>query len=108
ARFSERRRGLTISNPEKWTYQGKDNDIYQTEHDEMFAAIRKGETINNGDYMAKSTLLAIMGRMAAYTGQLITWEDALNSKDDLSPAGYTWDSAVPDSKVAMPGVTKFI
>src|SRR3954463_3882249 len=50
-----------------WAYKEPLNDLYQTEHDEMFAAIRAGKTINNGDYMAKSTLLAIMGRMAAYT-----------------------------------------
>ena len=60
--------------------------MYQTEHDELFAGIRSGKPINNGDYMARSTLLAIMGRMAAYTGQMITWEMALNSKEDL-PVG---------------------
>ena len=54
--------------------------MYQTEHDELFASIRSGKPINNGEYMAKSTLLAIMGRMAAYTGQEITWEMALNSQ----------------------------
>ena len=59
--------------------------MYQTEHDELFASIRNGKPINNGEYMAKSTLLAIMGRMAAYTGQQITWEMAMNSKEDLSP-----------------------
>ena len=59
--------------------------MYQTEHDELFASIRNGKPINNGEYMARSTLLAIMGRMAAYTGQEITWEMAMNSKEDLSP-----------------------
>ena len=66
--------------------------MYQTEHDELFASIRNGKPINNGEYMAKSTLLAIMGRMAAYTGQEITWEMALNSKEDLSPGRYDWDA----------------
>ena len=64
---------------------GRPTDMYQAEHDELFASIRTGKPINNGEYMAKSTLLAIMGRMAAYTGQQITWEMALNSKEDLSP-----------------------
>ena len=59
--------------------------MYQTEHDELFASIRSGKPINNGEYMAKSTLLAIMGRMAAYTGQEITWEMVLKSKENLSP-----------------------
>ena len=51
-----------------------DDDMYQNEHNELFASIRAGKPINNGDYMCKSTLMAIMGRMATYTGQDITWE----------------------------------
>ena len=70
-----------------WTYDGPQNQMYQTEHDELFASIRNGKPINNGEYMAKSTLLAIMGRMAAYTGQEITWEMAMKSKEDLTPPG---------------------
>jgi hypothetical protein len=57
--------------------------------------------------MAKSTLLAIMGRMAAYTGQLVTWDMALKSEEDLSPPRYDWDVRLPDPPVAVPGVTKF-
>jgi hypothetical protein len=57
--------------------------------------------------MAKSTLLAIMGRMAAYTGQEITWEMALNSQEDLTPPKYDWDVPLPVPPVAMPGVTEF-
>ena len=56
----------------------------------MFAAIRKGQTINEGEYMAKSTLLGILGRMVTYTGQSITWEQAMSSKEDLSPPKYEW------------------
>jgi hypothetical protein len=81
--------------------------MYQTEHDLLFAAIRAGKPINNGEYMAKSSLLAIMGRMAAYTGQVITWEMALNSKEDLTPPSYDWKIRLPDAATAMPGVTKF-
>ena len=69
--------------------------MYQTEHDELFASIRNGQPINNGEYMARSTLLAIMGRMAAYTGQEITWEMALNSKENLVPDRYDWNGAPP-------------
>jgi hypothetical protein len=82
------------------------DDMYQNEHDELFASIRSGKPINNGDYMCKSTLLGIMGRMATYTGQVITWDMALNSKEDLSPAKYEFGS-LPVPPVAMPGVTKF-
>ena len=81
---------------------------FRQEHEELFASIRSGKTINNGDYMTKSTLLAIMGRMATYTGQTITWDQALNSQEDLSPSGYTWDAKPPDSPIAIPGVTRFI
>ena len=85
----------------------KQDDMYQNEHDELFASIRKGEPINNGDYMTKSTLLAVMGRMATYTGQIITWEMALNSKEDLTPAKYAFGE-IATPPVAMPGVTKFV
>jgi len=89
-----------------WKFAGKDNNMYQTEHDELFASIRAGKPINNGDYMAKSSLMAIMGRMAAYTGKSITWDMAMKSKEDLSPAKYEWGS-IEMPPVAMPGMTKF-
>ena len=81
-------------------------NIYQVEHDEMFAGIRNGNPVNNGEYMAKSTLMAIMGRMATYTGQVITWQQALNSKEDLTPPKYEFGS-LPVPPVARPGTTKF-
>ena len=98
---------LAITGEHPWEFQGKDRSIYQVEHDEFFASIRAGKPINNGEYMSKSTLLAIMGRMAAYTGQQITWEQALNSKEDLSPAKYDWNLAIEMPAVAIPGQTKF-
>jgi predicted dehydrogenase len=109
ARFSERRNGVTIdaNGKDLWVYRGEDNDVYQTEHDELFASIRSGKPINNGEYMAKSTLLAIMGRMATYTGQEITWDMALNSKEVLGPEKHEWGPA-PAVRVAMPGLTKFV
>ena len=59
--------------------------MYQNEHDELFASIRSGKPINDGEWMAHSTLMGIMGRMAAYTGQEITWEQAMNSQEKLVP-----------------------
>jgi predicted dehydrogenase len=85
---------------------GKGEDMYQQEHNELIASIRNGKPINNGEYMTKSTLMAIMGRMATYTGQVITWEMAWNSKENLAPAKYEFGPmSVP--AVARPGVTKF-
>jgi predicted dehydrogenase len=92
---------------ESWKYKGRTNNMYQTEHDELFASIRECKPINNGEYMARSTLLAIMGRMATYTGQLITWDMAFNSKEDLTPPKYEW-GPLAEPAVAMPGVTKFV
>lgn len=92
----------------KWQYGGKHNNFYQTEHDELFRSIRDGKPINNGEYMAKSTMMAIMARMAAYTGQQITWDRAMNSKLDLSPPKYDWSISLPERPVAIPGVTKFV
>ena len=45
---------------------------------------------------------------ATYTGQKITWDQARNSQEDLSPERYAWDSAPPKSEAAIPGVTKFV
>ena len=106
--FQERKNGLRIeSNAGSWHYVGPQNDIYQTEHDEFFASIRGGRPINNGEYMARSTLLAIMGRMAAYSGQQITWEMALNSRENLGPDRYDWNGAPPVARIAIPGQTPF-
>lgn len=109
AALTERRKGLSIKNEAgEWFFDGPHNKMYQTEHDELFASIRAGKPINNGEYMAKSSLLAIMGRMAAYTGQVITWEMAMNSKEDLTPPSYSWDIELPAPPIAKPGVTKFV
>ena len=108
ALLSEHRKGLVIHTSSDWYYDGPTNDMYQTEHDELFASIRSGKPINNGDYMARSTLLAIMGRMAAYTGKEITWEMALNSKEDLTPPKYDMNARLPERPAALPGVTKFV
>jgi myo-inositol 2-dehydrogenase / D-chiro-inositol 1-dehydrogenase len=99
---------FVIKGKNNWRYrEEKPTDMYQNEHDEFFASIRSGKPINDGVRMAHSTLLAIMGRMAAYTGQEITWEQALNSKESIVPAECSWDTAVTVPPIAMPGLTKF-
>jgi len=109
ALLAERRRGLSLrTDANERVYEGPANNMYQTEHDVLFASIRNGRPINNGEYMAKSTLMAIQARMAAYTGQMVTWDQAMNSREDLSPAGYTFDSQPPAAPIAMPGVTRLL
>ncbi|MCH8829159.1 MAG: Gfo/Idh/MocA family oxidoreductase [Planctomycetes bacterium] len=107
AHFSERRRDLHITGENAWRDKGKHKNMYQVEHDRLFAGIRNGQPLNNAEYMAKSTLLAIMGRMATYTGQAVTWKQALNSQEDLSPSKYAW-GPLDMPAVAVPGVTKLI
>ncbi len=109
ADFVERKKGMRIRSPRgEWVYDGPRNDIFQTEHNELFASIRSGKPINNGDYMARSTLLAILGRMAAYTGQEVAWEQAMNSKQNLSPSRYDWNGQPPAAEIAVPGQTRFV
>ena len=92
-----------------------DKSPYQIEHDRLFESIRSGGVINNAEYGAKSTLTAIMGRMATYTGKEITWEQALNSQQVLVPNDLSWNSnppTLPDSNgrytIPKPGETKVI
>ena len=72
------------------------------------SAMQQGRVHNDGDRMARSTLAGIMGRMAGYTGQEITWEQALNSQQQLVPAELNWDMDLPIEPLAKPGKTKFI
>tara|TARA_B110001454_G_scaffold210013_1_gene224129 strand:- start:534 stop:956 length:423 start_codon:yes stop_codon:yes gene_type:complete len=93
----------------------QDANPYQVEHDKLFASIRSGGVISDTENGAKSTLSAILGRMATYTGKKITFEEALNSQLHLMPESLTWDSippSIPDSNgyypIPTPGKTKFI
>ena len=97
-----------VTGEKSWKYEGPRPDMYQVEHNELFASIRKGEAKNDGKWMLQSTLMALLGRMAAYTGKTITWDDALNSQENLQPARLAWDEPMVTPPVAMPGKTKFI
>ena len=97
-----------------WEYTGAPCDHYQYEHDLLFDAIRNDKPCNEAERCAKATLVGIMGRMACESGQLITWDAAMNSQAELAPGieNFTMDTTppvVPDAKggypVAMPGLT---
>jgi predicted dehydrogenase len=99
------RKGDTV-----WKYEpkkGEETNMYQVEHNELFQAIRDNKPINNGKYMSLSTMMAISGRMATYTGKKLTWDQCMNSKLDLTPENYEFGEA-PEVKIAVPGKTKFI
>lgn len=103
------RREFGITGQAEWHPSSDDeSDSHQLEHDAFFAALRAGKIINNGEYMAQSTMMAIQARMSAYTGQTLTWEKAMSSKQDLSPSSYEWHATPPPAEVAVPGKTKFI
>jgi predicted dehydrogenase len=93
---------ITGKSPWKKPSQTPEN-MYDSEHKALFGAIRSGEVINNGDYMCKATLMGIMARESAYSGKTVTWDEIINSKQDLSPAGgFKWDK-LPVAPVAVPG-----
>jgi predicted dehydrogenase len=98
-------RGFLISGDKKWKYNGPNNNPYQTEHDDLFASIREGKPLNEGEFVANSTLTAIMGRMATYSGKPVTWDQALNSTIVLGPTKYEFGPLAVEP-VAIPGETK--
>ena len=97
-----------IEGEKKWTFQGTKYDMYQAEHDALFASIRQGKPLNDGVRMVTSTMLAIMGRMAAYTGQQVTWDQAMNSQEKLGPDKLDWNMSLPVTPVSLPGRNKII
>lgn len=97
-----------IEGKTNWTWTGEKYDMYQREHDVLFASIRKGQPVNDGKRMATSTLLAMMGRMAAYTGQQITWDMAMNSQEKRFPDSLDWNGTHEVMPRAEPGITKFV
>ena len=72
------------------------------EHAELIRGIRTGQPLNEARQVAESTLMAIMGRESAYSGKMIEWDEALNSKQDLTPAKLEF-GPMPTPPVAMPG-----
>lgn len=93
---------------EKWMYEGVRGDMYQNEHNVLFSAIRRGRPVNDGEFMCRSTMMGIMGRMSAYTGQTVTWEGAMGSKEELVPRELAMGMEMGVPAVAVPGRTKLV
>jgi predicted dehydrogenase len=100
-----------------WEYKGPGYNDYQTEHDILFAAIRQNKPYNEAERCAKAAMSGILGRMAAESGKMVTWDEALASNLELAPGldQLTMDSpapVMPDAQgrypVAMPGTTKVL
>lgn len=92
-----------IFGPNAWQHPGGGRDPYVQEHADLIESIRNNKPINEAKQVAESTLTAIMGRMAAYTGQIITWEQALNSQENLAPKSWDFKLPLPVPPVAVPG-----
>ena len=97
----------SIKGENDWRFGGKDNDAYLQEHVDLIAAIRSGRTVNELKGISESTLTAIMGRMSAYTGKAVTWDQALNSTLDLMPSQLSWGK-LPVPSVPSPGQTELV
>lgn len=89
----------------EWKTSEAKNDMYQQEHDELFASIRANTPVNDGEMMAHSTMLGIMGRQAAYTGQAVTWQQAMTSEEDLNPEPWAWGERNAH-RIPIPGKTR--
>lgn len=86
-----------------YKFDGNGRNPYVQEHADLIASIRAGKPLNEAKRVAESTLTAIMGRMAAYTGQTVTWEQALNSAESLRPVPLAFNTPAPVPAVAVPG-----
>jgi myo-inositol 2-dehydrogenase / D-chiro-inositol 1-dehydrogenase len=97
---------ITGANP--WTFEGDEINPYVQEHIDLIASIRNGAPLNEGKRIAETTMSAIMGRMSAYTGRMISWDWAMaKSMLNLSPAKYELGPN-PVDPVAVPGFTVLI
>ncbi len=106
---------FTITGANPWRFRdekGGAKDAYQLEHNDLFAAIRADTAYNEAERSAISTMTAIMGRMATYSGKLVEWDEAMKSTLELGPKLFAWDAEapiLPDADgfypVAIPGRT---
>jgi predicted dehydrogenase len=95
--------------------QGYANNAYQAEHDALFDAIRNDKPYNEAEHGAHSTMTAILGRMATYSGQIVSWDEAIKSNHSMTTDAEKWEAPAPvkansegQYAVAVPGVTKVV
>jgi predicted dehydrogenase len=103
-----------IEGENPWRYTGPDCNRFDLEHVALFQAIRQGQPVNNSLYMARSSMLALMATWACYTGQLITWDQAMSCPYVITPQRLAMDAdppTMPDAQgnyaLPTPGITKF-
>ena len=97
---------INVKGEKPWRFRQKFSNPYDQEHVDLIKSIRDGQPLNEAQQVAESNLAAIMARESAYSGQMIDWDSAMESKLDLSPPKYEF-GPLPVPPVAMPGVYKF-
>ena len=104
----------SIAGPNAWSFEGKSPNGHQQEQHDMIEALMRGEIYNEGEYGAKSTFTAILGREACYSGKVIKWDDLLANGRELAPGidDYTLDTIPPtqpdaDGKYPVPVPGKY-
>lgn len=103
-----------IEGETNWHYENKTKtSMYDAEHEALFSAIRSGNPLNNGEYMVRSTMVAVLGQMACYSGQKLGWEQAFTSNYTVGPNKIDWNMTPPvkpdasgSYPVPVPGITK--
>jgi len=107
--FSITGRGVRIEGEEPWRpARSEPLDLHQAEQDELFAALRAGRRIDDGERLAHATLMALLARQSAYTGKALSWEQMLASREELAPDAYSLVGVPPPATLAVPGVTQFV
>ena len=91
-----------------WRQRKKGIPMHTAEHIPFVKGIRSGNLYNNGEVSAMTCMVGVMGRMSAYTGKVITWEQIMNSKEDLTPESYDLKASMPLPEIPRPGVYQFV
>ncbi len=107
AEFDIRSAQITGKNPWKWRKPREPRNMYQTEHDEFFANMRAGKRHADEEWVATATMHGIVGRMAAYTGRKLTFDEVLNSGEKLVPDSIDWNGSLPVRPAPIPGQTEY-
>ena len=100
--------GGKISGADPWAFKGDEPNMYVLEHKDFIESLRAGKPLNETEPVCDSSLTAIMGRESAYSGKTITWDEALNSKQDFTLETYDFDQPLAIGPVPMPGTYEFV
>ncbi len=106
AKFGPSSASIAGENPWSWRKPRAGlKSMYDIEHEEFFAAIRSGERKDDAAWVAGSTMLAILGRNACYTGKRLTWKELEESGEKLVPETIDIHAPLPVHPIPIPGVT---